>query len=339
MNEVTETVFKAMKKISVCALQRDIFIENIPSSGENRFQRVFKAKIAQLLFSQSDRFQEIYDLLSDDLSKKIYLYDIEFHLLLAAFPRDVVRLLLDEQFFPHTTWERMHMDISTDIRSRGALSFSAAIQNFILDNYCISECRVAQGDVVFDIGAFDGVTSLKFASQAGSSGKVYAVEALRDNIKFIKNNINQRKISNVQIVEYAFYDRKTNLNITNSGACSALTTSDKSASPVQCIQIDDFVCENNIEKVDFIKMDIEGAELPALKGGAETIKRFRPKMAICIYHSGSDLVSIPFFIKKLDLGYSFYVRKYAPTHSETVLFCVPGSRPDAPVIPTEREKS
>src|SRR5690606_21058481 len=86
------------------------------------------------------------------------------------------------------------------------------------------------------------------------------------------------------------------------------------------ISIDDFVRENNPEKIDFIKMDIEGAETFSLDGAMETIKTFKPKLAISVYHSLPDFYNILRMIKDLNLGYKFFLR-HATIHSqETVLF-------------------
>jgi len=60
--------------------------------------------------------------------------------------------------------------------------------------------------------------------------------------------------------------------------------SNKGSVYVNCITIDDFVEEKQIYKVDFIKMDIEGAEEEALLGAKHTILKHKPKLAICIYH-------------------------------------------------------
>jgi hypothetical protein len=69
-------------------------------------------------------------------------------------------------------------------------------------------------------------------------------------------------------------------------------------------------------------MDIEGAELSALKGGIETIKRFRPKLAISIYHSLDDFINIAAYLKALNLGYKFYLRHGTIFNEETVLLAV-----------------
>ncbi|OGR81043.1 MAG: hypothetical protein A2X32_08860 [Elusimicrobia bacterium GWC2_64_44] len=72
----------------------------------------------------------------------------------------------------------------------------------------------------------------------------------------------------------------------------------------------------------FIKLDIEGAELEALKGAAETIKRNRPKLAVCVYHKPGDLFEIPLFIRSLVPEYRFYLRQHQPVACETVLYAV-----------------
>jgi hypothetical protein len=72
--------------------------------------------------------------------------------------------------------------------------------------------------------------------------------------------------------------------------------------------------------VDFIKMDIEGAEPYALKGAINTIKKFKPKLAIAIYHSLSDFVQIPKFIDDLGLGYKLHLSHCSIHEEETILF-------------------
>ena len=89
------------------------------------------------------------------------------------------------------------------------------------------------------------------------------------------------------------------------------------------ISIDDFVDSYNISKVDFIKMDIEGAEPAALRGAVNTIKKYRPKLAIAIYHGMEDFVNIPTWLKDLNLGYDFYLGHHTIHAEETIIYANP----------------
>ncbi len=72
----------------------------------------------------------------------------------------------------------------------------------------------------------------------------------------------------------------------------------------------------------FIKMDIEGSEYNALCGGVETIRRNKPKLPICIYHSDEDMLRLIELIAGWDLNYRFYIRQHAQKDAETVLYCI-----------------
>ena len=69
-------------------------------------------------------------------------------------------------------------------------------------------------------------------------------------------------------------------------------------------------------------MDIEGAEVGALKGGSHIIKKQTPKLAICIYHSPEDMLEIPMQIKELVPEYRIYIRHYTDMMLETVCYAV-----------------
>lgn len=86
------------------------------------------------------------------------------------------------------------------------------------------------------------------------------------------------------------------------------------------IQMDsiDNICEN--EKVTYIKMDIEGSELEALRGARKVICRDKPRLGICIYHKPEDLLEIPMFIKKMVPEYKLYIRHHSPHYNETVIY-------------------
>jgi len=92
---------------------------------------------------------------------------------------------------------------------------------------------------------------------------------------------------------------------------------------VPTVKIDDLA-----RNATFIKMDIEGAELNALKGAEDTIKNNAPKLAICIYHQLNDFWEIPMYLKRIMPEYSFYVRHHQFDIGGTVLYAVNTSRRD-----------
>lgn len=91
-------------------------------------------------------------------------------------------------------------------------------------------------------------------------------------------------------------------------------------SSVEVIALDTFF--RNKEEPTFIKMDIEGAELEALKGAERLIRQYRPKLAICAYHKPEDLYTLPELIKRFRDDYTLYLRHYTDTIYETVLYAV-----------------
>jgi hypothetical protein len=71
-----------------------------------------------------------------------------------------------------------------------------------------------------------------------------------------------------------------------------------------------------------IKMDIEGAEQKALMGAKELIKKYKPKLAVSVYHNPVDIIQIPVIIYDMSSGYRFFMRHHDPTQCETVLYAV-----------------
>lgn len=185
--------------------------------------------------------------------------------------------------------------------------------------------KVQKGDVVIDAGGCWGDTALYFANEVGSSGKIYSFEFMPNNLAIMERNLslNPKLNNTIVIIKSPLWD-KSDINVyyTDNGPGSSVVIDkeDGSTGKAITISIDDFVVRNDIEKVDFIKMDIENAEIFALKGAEKTIKRFKPKLAIALYHKVDDFYDIPNFINSLNLGYKFYLGHYTIHAEETILF-------------------
>ena len=76
------------------------------------------------------------------------------------------------------------------------------------------------------------------------------------------------------------------------------------------------------DKITFIKLDIEGAELDALKGAEKTIKSFKPTLAVCLYHKASDYIDIFEYIRNINPEYKFFIRHHSDYYTETVLYAI-----------------
>lgn len=193
--------------------------------------------------------------------------------------------------------------------------------------------KVEQGDVVLDGGACWGDSTLYFSHEAGPSGKVFSFEFVPVNLDILKANIakNPHITNNIHLIEHPMWNvSNEELYCSEHGPGSSVNykkpNDNKNAMIFKTLSIDDLVNNQNLHSVDFIKMDIEGSELNALIGGEKTLKRFRPKLAISVYHKPDDFITIPTYLHGLNLDYNFYLDHHTIHVWETVLYAVPKNR-------------
>jgi len=187
--------------------------------------------------------------------------------------------------------------------------------------------EVNERDVVIDGGGCFGETALYFATRVGNLGRVYTFEFIDSNIKILQKNLNLNPELKhiVELIEFPLWCKSNqNMYIIEDvwGSKIEFQPSKKSSKIVKTLSIDDFVKMNGIQKVDFIKMDIEGGEFDALLGAKETLARFKPKLAISVYHDLKHYYQIPKFLNSLNLNYKFYLDHFAMKRTESVLFAV-----------------
>lgn len=175
-----------------------------------------------------------------------------------------------------------------------------------------------ENEVFVDGGAYVGDTIRAFSKtfHLGGAGykKIYAWEPDKSNLLQLERNL--RGYHDLIVLPYGLWNEKCEIGFSEDGtSCSKL---DKSAD--QKIQVDtiDHLCAK--DKITFIKMDIEGSEIRALEGATQVIKRDKPRLAICIYHSPEDLYEIPFWIKNTVSEYKLYIRHHSDSSAETVVY-------------------
>jgi len=220
----------------------------------------------------------------------------------------------------------------TDLRSFGypLELFVRGIQTqFLLEQYRCplpsNTIEVADGDVVIDAGGCYGDTALYFAFKAGPQGRVYSFEFLPENLTIFNRNLelNNDYARRIHLVKQPVWSSSNEaLFVVGRGPSTQVVqqTKDRAAVKVRTLSIDDLVEREKLDHLDFIKMDIEGSELAALMGAEQSIRRFRPKLAICVYHRLRDFWEIPQWIDGLGLGYRFHLRHFTIHLEETVLF-------------------
>ncbi len=175
-----------------------------------------------------------------------------------------------------------------------------------------------------DGGVFEGYTlHLMFRNvDFDSNMKVYGFEPLRHVFEQSAFRDELTKERNVQIFYQALWSKKETLCFFERGTSSKVCDSGE-GTKIDATSIDGFVDEHGIQKVDFIKLDIEGAEIEAINGAINTIKKDRPQMAISIYHKKEHLYEIPILISELCDDYTFRLGRYSPDAAETILYAIP----------------
>lgn len=180
---------------------------------------------------------------------------------------------------------------------------------------------VKKDDIVFDVGTNIGETLLNISKLAGDKGYVYGFEPDDKNYSNVQKNISINSFANIHVFKQAVSDKKETVKLycvephnrgMNRILQSGETTNDRFIT-LAATTIDDIVRENNIQRLNLIKIDIEGYEMHALRGAVETLKRFKPTLFIEVGYnrlienktSPKELIA---FLE--DLGYAAF-------HSET----------------------
>ena len=175
-------------------------------------------------------------------------------------------------------------------------------------------------EIFIDAGCYDGETTIAFRKWAGQSfKKSIAFECDQRNIDEIKSNMKDFKEKEFALYQKGLYSRRYKLHFCESVSSSSSRIGEKGKIVVPVDSIDNIL---EGEKITFIKMDIEGMELEALKGAEKTIIKWRPKLAISLYHRPEDLYEIPMFLMKIMPDYRFYIRHYSSLWNETVLYAI-----------------
>ena len=176
-----------------------------------------------------------------------------------------------------------------------------------------------RGDIVIDAGAYVGDTAIEFCKSIDKI-KIYCFEP--DPINYLKmiKNIHREQLNDfIEPINAALSYKDGFMWLTKSkNPAGNFISRSYGDTKINVVSIDSSF--KDIQNLQLIKMDIEGSELNALKGAYNLIKKYTPKLQICLYHKPSDLWEIPIYIKTLSYNYDFFIGHHSYNWTETVLY-------------------
>jgi len=183
--------------------------------------------------------------------------------------------------------------------------------------YFHPEIFPSKEDIMVDGGAYIGDTIEAIHKNFGGIRRIYAFEPDKSNYLTLLKNTNHFK--EVICFNAGLWSRDDTLMF-NKQAQSNSCISRNGSEKVVVYSLSSFLKKIK-EKPTLIKMDIEGAEMEALKGAKDIIIKHKPKLQICVYHEASHMYEIPLILKEWVPEYKMWLGHHSESWDETVLYC------------------
>ena len=268
----------------------------------------FITEISATIMSAGVASSNIY-LHTDFLEKKIYtpienikLDSIRKNLLSG---KEVYQMVIESR--RSKNWDR----IKDRFYTNEALTQQMYTKNLKFDDY----------KIIFDLGTFNGYEAKKFA-MLSPNAKVYSFDVLGDkNVepKFMDDRVFYVEAAISDVSKSVYFTEMPNFL---GGASYISEKSQKENSRVvETITLDEFCIQNNIAQVDYIKTDLEGSDLAALRGAERIIKDCLPDIAVSIYHSNADMYSIAEYLLQIVPEYNTWFDHYGEDLDGSILYC------------------
>jgi FkbM family methyltransferase len=275
--------------------------------------REIMALLTQFGFSTIMTPMETYPHLSKELGWRFWMGTPQDYLAAAGPIEQTCALWADEaseQLFLETMLFRLGFDLEKAASPTGA-SFQYAEPSLP---------RWQEPIRLVDGGAYTGDTLLRLLENSYHFATIHAFEPDAENGKGLRITASAfASETQISLWPCGLWSSTCRLNFSEGGGTSSkLSASGPSLVPV--VALDDVLYG---QPVNLIKLDIEGAEPDALRGARRLIEKYRPGLAVCLYHYPHHLWSIPLWVKELNLDYRLYCRAYAHNTFETVLYAIP----------------
>jgi FkbM family methyltransferase len=223
--------------------------------------------------------------------------------------QDMKQLLADEK-------SREIIDFIIERRKSGNPNFTAIYEEkqYLVENMV----SLTDHEVIVDGGAFIGDTAACFIKATKNQFmSIYSFEPDDNNYKKLCESFGEDK--RLHAIHAGLGKEHMEMGFVideNNAEGGRLSEQSEDKMIVECI--DDVIKE----PVTFIKLDVEGFEMDTLIGASKTIQKYKPTLAICVYHKAEDLYELPLYIHKLVPEYKLYLRHHSAGVAETVLYAV-----------------
>ena len=236
--------------------------------------------------------------------------------------------LLDDLWTHHSEYRALHDSLADD-RSRQVLDAVIGFRRTL--DPAVLQPVVTEGDlyapdglfeftdkeVYVDGGSYDGDTIRSFIARVhGRFADVYAFEP--DPVTFAKLTANFCDEPRVHPIHAGLHSHGGTLRFRDDASRGAIFAADGEIE-MPVTTIDDTLGDR---RLTYVKMNIEGAEIEALNGGRNAIRKWRPRLALSVYHRASDLWRIPQLVLGLNSDYRLYLRQHDGGIIETVLYAL-----------------
>lgn len=297
----------------------------------------------QWLHEHADELWGTRNLLADDLSK--LLFDSTLILRITGFQRfyfpridfdDLIEIVAERRFaedgFPHDylgvplgvfdvrLLDRPGLDPIRVITRKIQLDLVNSYRQYLVRRNGSSISPVP-GDVVYDCGACMGEVSMLFAGMVAPKGEVHLFDPIPLHARFceLQASMNPALDVDLHIVTSAVGGHTRVIDAPQGDSNVIVPNAVVDPDRFSYTTLDDYAAKQP-RKVDFIKMDIEGAEMEALSGAAGVIGEFKPRLAISGYHKPQDLWEIPAKLKALNPDYEITFGHHTPIFWESVFY-------------------
>lgn len=156
--------------------------------------------------------------------------------------------------------------------------------SYELEKRRVFENTVRSGSVVFDIGAHVGFYTLLSSVLVGTRGEVFAFEPVQKNLRYLREHLRLNNVSNVNIVEAAVADRDKTVSFHEGGA-NTFTGHVTASGPdrIRAVSLDELLTRGEIPLPDYMKIDVEGAEMLVLLGAKHVLAQAHPVLFLATH--------------------------------------------------------